>query len=100
MTNDSQIVMVRNRILPLIKLYEIFDITPKYTEASDAIIVITQSLEKEYCIQIDELIGKQQVVIKSLGKIFENIKSVSGSAIMSDGTVGLILDTDYLGDLS
>ena len=48
---------------------------------------------------VEELIGQQQVVIKTLGERFEQIKGVSGAAILGDGRVGLILETGGLGSL-
>jgi two-component system chemotaxis sensor kinase CheA len=49
-----------------------------------------------FCIMVDDLIGKQEVVIKSLGTIFRNIPGVAGGAILGDGRVGLILDPQTL----
>jgi len=49
-----------------------------------------------FCIVVDELIGKQEVVIKALGETFQNVPGIAGGAILGDGRVGLILDVDRL----
>ena len=49
-----------------------------------------------YCLVVDELIGKQEVVIKTLGETFRNVTGIAGGAILGDGRVGLILDLDRL----
>ena len=47
---------------------------------------------QHFCVLVDELIGKQEVVIKGLGGLFRNVRGVAGGAILGDGRVGLILD--------
>lgn len=49
---------------------------------------------RRFCLMVDEFIGKQEVVIKSLGEGLKNIPGVAGGAILGDGRVGLILDLD------
>ena len=49
-----------------------------------------------FCLMVDELIGKQEVVIKSLGETFKNVTGVAGGSILGDGRVGLILDVEAL----
>ena len=51
------------------------------------------------CILVDELIGQQQVVIKNLGEKMKDIKGITGSTILGDGRVGLILDVNGIGEL-
>ena len=63
---------------------------------NESIVIIIQTSEKQICIQVDELLGQQQIVIKSLGKSLQNTIGISGGAIMGDGQVGLILDVDQL----
>jgi two-component system chemotaxis sensor kinase CheA len=57
---------------------------------------VAESGTKLFCLMVDELIGKQEVVIKSLGESMRNIAGVAGGAILGDGRVGLILDPEGL----
>ena len=58
--------------------------------------MVAESEGERFCILVDELIGKQEVVIKSLGETFKGATGVAGGAILGDGRVGLILDLDRL----
>jgi two-component system chemotaxis sensor kinase CheA len=60
------------------------------------LLLVTENLGKSFCLMVDELIGKQEVVIKSLGEMLKNVSGVAGGAILGDGHVGLILDMDGL----
>ncbi len=60
----------------------------------DGLLVVIESENKQFCLLVDDLIGKQEVVIKSLGELFKDVAGVSGCAVLGDGRVGLILDTD------
>jgi two-component system chemotaxis sensor kinase CheA len=62
----------------------------------DGIIVVVESGDAARGLLVDELIGKQEVVIKSLGQTFQNQNLLAGSAVLGDGWVGLILDVDTL----
>ena len=59
-------------------------------------LIVSESGNKQFCLMVDELIGKQEVVIKSLGEGMRNIAGVTGGAILGDGRVGLILDPEGL----
>ena len=54
--------------------------------------MVVESDGRRTCIMVDELIGQQQVVIKTIGETFKNVKGIAGGAILGDGKVGLILD--------
>ena len=88
----GETLLIRNKLLPIIKLYEIFSLEPTTTEISDGIAVVVESEGRERALMVDELLGKQEVVIKSLGGYMANISGVAGGTILGDGRVGLILD--------
>jgi two-component system, chemotaxis family, sensor kinase CheA len=92
----GEMVSVRGRLSPLLRLYEYFDIKPQATDPTQAIVVVVGSDHENRCLMVDQLIGKQEVVIKSLGETFKQNRAVAGAAILGDGRVGLILDVDYL----
>lgn len=96
----AEAVMIRGKVYPMIRLHEAFSINNAATKPSEALVVLTKAQGKSCVILIDELIGQQQVVIKSLGERFKHIRAISGGAILGDGRVGLILDLDGLIDSS
>jgi two-component system chemotaxis sensor kinase CheA len=58
----------------------------------DATVVVVEDEDRQVGLVVDELVGRQQVVVKSLGQTLQDIPGISGGAIMPDGRVGLILD--------
>ncbi len=96
----GEVVKVRGSLHPLIRLYSLFGVEPDTTEIDEALIVIVESDLDRCCLLVDELIGQQQVVIKSLGESLRGIQGISGGAILADGLVGLILDVSSLADLA
>jgi len=71
-------------------------VTPRSTDPTEGVLVVAEVEGACYCLLVDELIGKQEVVIKSLGETFSGVTGIAGGAIMGDGRVGLILDVDRL----
>jgi two-component system chemotaxis sensor kinase CheA len=92
----GEVVKVRDRLCPILRLYDHFQITPRTTEPCEGLLIVVESANQRRCIMVDELIGKQEVVIKSLDERFKSNKCVAGAAIMGDGRVGLILDAREL----
>ncbi len=93
-SGNQEVVMVRDRVVPLLRLYQMLDRTPASTDPYDGILIAAELEGRRYCLLVDELLGKQQVVIKSLGEYLGTMPGVSGAAIMGDGCVGLILDLE------
>jgi len=92
----GEIVNVRGRVLPLLRLNEFLAVQSERTDATAAVVVVVESDGAQRCVLVDELIGKQEVVIKSLGDTFHYNPLVAGAAILGDGRVGLILDVAAL----
>ncbi|MBN2317362.1 MAG: chemotaxis protein CheW, partial [Sedimentisphaerales bacterium] len=92
----SDVVMFRDQLLPLVKLHELFTISSSVQDATKALLVVVEENDTRCCVLVDELLGQQQVVIKSLGEGFGSVKGISGGAIMGDGKVSLILDVPGL----
>lgn len=92
----GEMVNVRGHLSPLLRLYELFGIKPKSTNAEDGIIIVIESGNQQRCLLVDDLVGKQEVVIKSLGDAFKRNRALSGASILGDGRVGLILDVSTL----
>ena len=86
------VVRVRNEYLPLVDLREWFALPGGLRAPQDAIVVIVESEGRKVAVQVDELVGQQQVVIKSLEANYRRVRGISGATILGDGRVSLILD--------
>lgn len=93
---NAEMALVRGTLLPVFRLYRRFGVKPRSTEPTESVLVVAEVEGACYCLLVDELIGKQEVVIKSLGETFSGVTGIAGGAIMGDGRVGLILDLDRL----
>ena len=82
----------RGQITPLIKLYEIFNLEPQYTNPVDGLVVMVETPVGRYALLVDAVMGQQQVVVKELGAQFKRLSFLSGSALLGDGGLGLVLD--------
>ncbi|WEJ72443.1 chemotaxis protein CheA [Pseudomonas sp. PSE14] len=94
--DEAAVIRVRGEYLPLFSLHELLHIDATPLPPEQAIVVILESEGKSFALQVDELVGQQQVVIKSLEQNFRRIDGIAGATIMGDGSVALILDVDAL----
>jgi len=97
--NRGETINVMGQLLPLVRLYELFGLQPKKEDPCDAIVVVVENGTDAKCLLVDEIIGKAEVVIKSLGEGMKHVKGVSGGAILGDGRIGLILDPEGIFNL-
>jgi two-component system chemotaxis sensor kinase CheA len=93
---QGEVIMVRNQLIPLIHLENIFSLAAKAKCPTQQLSIIVKSHDKNVGILVDELIGQQQVVIKNLGEQLRGIHGISGGCILGDGQVALILDIGTL----
>jgi len=92
----NEMAMVRGALVPIIRLHERFNVKARFEKPWESLLIVSESGGRQFCLMVDELIGKQEVVIKSLGETMQNIAGVAGGAILGDGRVGLILDLEGL----
>jgi two-component system chemotaxis sensor kinase CheA len=92
----GEVVNVRGHYVPVYRLYEVFNVKPECADPTKGILVIVETEGERVAVMVDELVGQQQVVIKSLDKNFRKVQGVAGATILGDGTVGLILDVPGL----
>jgi two-component system chemotaxis sensor kinase CheA len=92
----GELCRIRDSVLPLFRLHRLFGVTPTFDEPTEAIVVIVQDGDRRCCLMVDELLGQQQVVIKSLGESLAMVPGVSGGGILGDGNVSLIVDVPGL----
>lgn len=96
----GEMAIVQGNLMPIIRLYRLFGIVPDTEDPTESLLVVVEDEDKKCCLLVDELLGQQQVVIKSLGDGLGKVKGVSGGAIMGDGKVSLILDIPNLIELA
>jgi len=95
--NRAEVVNVRGRLIPLLRLHEIFNIPARATDPEQGIIVVVQSGTNVRCLLVDALLHKQEVVIKNLNEMMVHKNpAFAGATILGDGRVGLILDVNAL----
>jgi len=97
--NKGEMIQIREKLYPLIRLHEIFGFEPMHFNPWEGIVVVAESDGRHKCILVDEIVGKQEVVIKNLGGL-KKVKGMAGGAILADGRVGLILDVSGLFEIS
>ncbi|PHV06943.1 chemotaxis protein CheA [Janthinobacterium sp. BJB412] len=95
-SGKGTVVKVRGEYLPLIPLYQMFDITPRFADPSEGIVVIIETDGRKAGLFIDDLVGQQQVVVKNLESNYRKVAGISGATILGDGGVSLILDVAAL----
>jgi len=88
----GETIRVREQILPLLRLHKIFNVENAQENPSEGIVMVVDSGGEKVGILVDQLIDKQEIVIKSMGEKMQRLPGISGGAILGDGTVGLILD--------
>ena len=96
LVQNKEVINLRGTVIPLIRLNKVLDIESKTSENQDLIVVIVKKGDKMAGLVIDELIGQQEIVIKSLGKYIKQCKFISGATILGDGEIALILDANAL----
>lgn len=93
----KEVIHIRGTVIPIIRLRKVLDIPPaEGAENKNLTVIIVKKGDKQAGLVVDELIGQQEVVIKSMGKYIKVPKMISGATILGDGEVALILDTNAL----
>ena len=92
----NEVINLRGKVIPLIRLDRILDIEPMEQEPENLIVVIVKRGDNLAGLVVDNLMGQQEIVIKSLGKYINGNKLISGATILGDGEVALILDVNTL----
>lgn len=91
-----EVVRVREALYPILRLHEVFSQDADSNDLSEGILVIVESHTRKACVLVDEVLGQQQTVIKSLSQYIGTVSGLSGCMILSDGHIGLILDPEDL----
>ncbi len=93
---SKEVINLRGNVIPIVRLSDVLDIESNKNPEENMVVVIVKKGEKFAGIVVDELMGQQEIVIKSLGKYINKCKKISGATILGDGEVALILDANSL----
>ncbi len=92
----KEVINLRGNVIPLIRLDKMLDTQSVKSPDENLMVVIVKKGDRQAGIVVDDLIGQQEIVIKSLGKYINKCKIISGATILGDGEVALILDTNAM----
>ncbi len=92
----GEVVLLRGALMPIIRLHRLFNVVDAIESPLDGLLMIVGEGERRSALLVDELLGQQQVVAKTLGAALGKVPGVSGGAILGDGRVGLILDVNEI----
>lgn len=93
---QGEFVSLRGQHIPVIRLSDVFELSTQRIEPWEGILVCVETDAGRIAIMVDELVGRQQVVIKTLGKSLSRLKEITGGAILGNGDIALILNVDEL----
>lgn len=94
--DEKEVVMNRNELLPIIRLHEYFEKEPEFKNIEEGILVVVEAHNKKVCLFVDEILGKQQTVVKNLSEYIGKVKGITGGMILANGEIGLILDINTI----
>ncbi|MDD5066994.1 MAG: chemotaxis protein CheA [bacterium] len=95
--NKGEMLFVEEEFLRLIRLERLFGLKSELQRQPwESVVLMVEGRLKNYCLMVDEIVGKQEIVIKSLGSYLKGARGVAGGAILNDGRIGLILDVSDL----
>ena len=93
---QGRLLRVRNEYVPLQSMHDLFGVGTTPPDIHERIVVILEAEGRKLAVKVDELVGQQQVVIKSLESNYRRIRGISGATILGDGRVALIVDVGGL----
>jgi two-component system chemotaxis sensor kinase CheA len=97
---EARMIKVRDAVLPLFTLADLLGIRGAVTDLAEATVVVLESDGGRVGVLVDALVSKQEVVVKSLGDVFSDVRGVAGGAILGDGRIGLIIDAHAVLELA
>ena len=93
-TGKGEMINVRGELYKLIRLYEVLDIDARFKDSESATVILVEFQDEVCGIMVDDVISQQSVVLKDLGKKFEQLDVIKGGAVMGNGSIGLVLDIE------
>jgi len=92
----EEAINLRGEVLPLVRLAEVFGLVGASLDPLSGILIVVQGAGRKVCLLIDEVVGNQQIVVKSLSEYLGKVEGISGCSILGNGTVSFIIDTGKL----
>jgi two-component system chemotaxis sensor kinase CheA len=96
----GEVILVRGRTVPLVRLHRILNVSTKVTDPTKGLVVLLENQGRKLGLLVDELLGQMQVVMKSLEANYQKVEGISGATILGDGQVAFILDVPGLSRLA
>jgi two-component system chemotaxis sensor kinase CheA len=94
--NRSEVIRIRDQVFPLIRMDQVLETPTKDDDLGERYVVVVGLAEQRLGLIVDELLGQKEIVIKSLGEYLGQVKGISGSTILGDGRVIMIIDVEEL----
>lgn len=88
----QDLLMLREEFIPVVKVYKLFGIEPKYSKIEEGMLIVVKSGNLKVALFIDEFLHQHQVVVKPLDKNFRSVEGIGAATVRGDGSIGLILD--------
>jgi two-component system chemotaxis sensor kinase CheA len=99
-TGQGEMVLLRGQLIPVFRLHRMFNISDTIVDPTQGLLIVIEAANTRCALLVDELLGQQQVVIKTLGHALGQVPGIAGGAILGDGRVGLILDAGGVVELA
>ncbi len=90
--SNKEILMLRREFIPIIRLYDFFNIEPGYEELEEGMLIVVKTASSKVALFVDDFLNQEQIVVKSLEKNYKKIRGIGAATIRGDGSIGLILD--------
>ncbi len=90
--SNKEILMLRREFIPIIRLYDFFNLKPNYENLEDGMLIVVKTASSKVALFVDDFLNQEQIVVKSLEKNYKKIKGIGAATIRGDGSIGLILD--------
>ncbi len=90
--SGNEMITVRGEVYNVVRLYEFFGVQSQVTDIEDGIMIMLENGDQTICLLVDELIGEQQVVVKTMSKYINKIRGISGCTLLGNGDISLIID--------
>jgi two-component system chemotaxis sensor kinase CheA len=90
--NGNEMIQVRGEVYNVVRLYQFFGVDSPVQNAEEGIMIMLENGDQTVCLFADELVGEQQVVVKSMPKYIKKVQGVSGCTLLGNGEISLILD--------
>jgi two-component system chemotaxis sensor kinase CheA len=94
--DGNEMMLIRGRSYPVLRLHKLYNVATKIVDIHDGIVIMVENEGKSICIFADELVGEQQVVVKALPRYLKRVNGLAGCTLLGDGGISLILDTGGL----